>query len=235
LWPTSPGPTITNHVKLISSSSLEDVIIQKYAFELSWGGQLFYQGTSSFGYFPLPMLENQSGLDGGQTNKTWHAENPDSGRWQKNQTSSNNNKSLKVAGLPEIDKLWISPSGGNYSSGYLFVRQSLNPDAWFYRAHFYQDPVMPGSLGVETMAQALISSASLLDLPGRLKWRIKTGGEISWKYRGQITPDIREFEIELHIKNISQTSQGSEISADGMLWKDSKPIYKVENITLETY
>ena len=235
LWPTSPGPTITNHVKLISSSSLEDVIIQKYAFELSWGGQLFYQGTSSFGYFPLPMLENQSGLDGGQTNKSWHAENPDSGRWQKNQTSSNNNESLKVAGLPEIDKLWISPSGGNYSSGYLFVRQSLDPDAWFYRAHFYQDPVMPGSLGVETMAQALISSASLLDLPGRLKWRIKTGGEISWKYRGQITPDIREFEIELHIKNISQTSQGSEISADGMLWKDSKPIYKVENITLETY
>ncbi|RLD92835.1 MAG: hypothetical protein DRJ13_16140, partial [Bacteroidetes bacterium] len=42
LWPTSPGPTITNHVKLLSSSSLEDVIIQKYAFELSWGGQLFY-------------------------------------------------------------------------------------------------------------------------------------------------------------------------------------------------
>ena len=235
LWPTSPAATITNHVRLISSSSLEDVIIQKYAFELSWGGELFYHGTSSFGYFPLPMLENQSGLDGGHTNKTWHAENSDSGSWQTTQTSSTDYDSLKVAGLPEIDKLWISPSGGDYSSGYLFARQALNPDAWFYQAHFYQDPVMPGSLGVETMAQALISSASFLDLPGSLKWRIRTGGEISWKYRGQITPDIREFEIELHIKNIIQTSQGSEISADGMLWKDSKPIYKVENITLETY
>ena len=94
---------------------------------------------------------------------------------------------------------------------------------------------MPGSLGVETMAQALIASTSYLGLPKPLKWRIRTGGEISWKYRGQITPDIKQFEIELHIRNISQTSQGSEISADGMLWKDSKPIYRVENITLETY
>ena len=94
---------------------------------------------------------------------------------------------------------------------------------------------MPGSLGVETMAQALIKSASAWDLPENLKWRSKTGGKINWKYRGQITPDIMEFEIELHIKNISQTSEGAEIIADGILWKDSKPIYKVENITLESY
>ena len=234
-WPTSPSATITNRVRLLSSNSLEDVVIQKYAYELSWGGQLFYQGTSSFGYFPLPMLENQAGLDGGQTNRTWHADNPESGSWQITLPTSSSNESLKVAGLPEIDKRWISPSGGNYSSGYIFAQQALVPEAWFYQAHFYQDPVMPGSLGVETMAQALIASASFLDIPSRLKWRIKTGGEISWKYRGQITPDIKKFEIELHIKNISQTSQGSEISADGMLWKDSKPIYRVENITLETY
>ena len=74
-WPTSPTKTITNHVRLLSSSALEDVIIQNYSFELSWGGQTFYQGTSSFGYFPLPMLENQSGLDVGQTNRTWQEEN----------------------------------------------------------------------------------------------------------------------------------------------------------------
>ena len=94
---------------------------------------------------------------------------------------------------------------------------------------------MPGSLGVETMAQALIKSASAWDLPENLKWRSKAGGKINWKYRGQITPEIKEFEIELHIKNISQTSEGAEISADGILWKDSKPIYKVDNISLETY
>jgi len=94
---------------------------------------------------------------------------------------------------------------------------------------------MPGSLGVETMAQVLIKSASTWDLPENLNWRSKTGGKIIWKYRGQITPDIREFEIELHIKNIVHASGRAEISADGTLWKNSKPIYKVENITLESY
>jgi PfaB family protein len=234
-WPTSPTKTITNHVRLLSSSALEDVIIQNYAFELSWGGQTFYQGTSSFGYFPLPMLENQSGLDVGQTNRTWQEENPGSGSWLRTLSSKTNEESWSEARLPDIDEIWISPSGGRFSSGYLYSRIPINNNAWFYQAHFYQDPVMPGSLGVETMAQALIKSASAWDLPENLKWRSKAGGKINWKYRGQITPDIKEFEIELHIKNISQTSEGVEISADGILWKDSKPIYKVENISLETY
>jgi len=234
-WPTTPTKTITNHVKLLSSSALEDVIIQNYAFELSWGGQTFYQGTSSFGYFPLPMLENQSGLDVGQTNRTWQEENPSSGSWLRTISSKTNEKSRSEARLPEIDEIWISLTGGRFSSGYLYSRIPINNNAWFYQAHFYQDPVMPGSLGVETMAQALIKRASAWDLPENLKWRSKAGGKINWKYRGQITPDIREFEIELHIKNISQTPEGAEISADGILWKDSKPIYKVENITLETY
>jgi len=234
-WPTSPTKTITNHVRLLSSSALEDVIIQNYAFELSWGGQSFYQGTSSFGYFPLPMLENQSGLDVGQTNSTWQEENPSSGSWSTTLSSNANGKSWSEARLPDIDEIWISLSGGRFSSGYLFSRIPINANAWFYQAHFYQDPVMPGSLGVEAMAQALIKSASAWGLPENLKWRSKAGGKISWKYRGQITPDIKEFEIELHIKNISQTSQGAEISADGILWKDSKPIYKVDNINLETY
>jgi len=234
-WPTSPTKTITNHVRLLSSSALEDVIIQNYAFELSWGGHSFYQGTSSFGYFPLQMLENQSGLDVGQTNRTWQEENPGSGSWLSSLSSKTNEKSQSEAGLPDIDEIWISPSGGRFSSGYLYSRIPINNNAWFYQAHFYQDPVMPGSLGVETMVQALIKSASAWDLPENLKWRSKTGGKINWKYRGQITPDIMEFEIELHIKNISQTSEGAEIIADGILWKDSNPIYKVENISLETY
>ena len=234
-WPSSPTKTITNHVELISSSALEDVIIQKYSFSLSWSDQIFYEGTSSFGYFTLPMLENQSGLDTGKTSKTWRDENPSSGNWLNVQSPQINHGSRNEAGLPEIEKLWISPAGGQYSSGYIFLRMPLDKNAWFYQAHFYQDPVMPGSLGVETMAQALLKSASAFGLPEDLKWRIKTGGKINWKYRGQITPDIKEFEIELDIKNINQTKHKTEIIADGMLWKESKPIYKIENITLETY
>ena len=234
-WPAHPTETITNQVKLLSSSSLEDVIIQTYAFELSWGGQLFYKGTSSFGYFPLPMLENQTGLEAGQSNKQWREDHPGSGNWHKFQSSPTNKITHQGAGLPEISEIWISPNGGNFSSGYLFSRRNLHEDDWFYKAHFFQDPVMPGSLGVENMAQALVASAPTWNLSEHYKWRIKTGKKTSWKYRGQITPNISDFDIELHVKYINQTTQGAEICADGILWKNSKPIYMVENISLETY
>ena len=234
-WPESSGKIITNQVKLLSSSSLEDVIIQNYAFELFWGDQRFYQGTSSFGYFPLNMLENQAGLDGNQKINTWFEENPGSGEWIETSQSESSRPSALKAGLPTIDKLWISRTGGKYSQGYIYLRQTLPSDSWFYQAHFYQDPVMPGSLGVETMAQALMASSSEWDLPTDLNWRIKPGANLSWKYRGQITPDIKEIMIDIHIKKISRTNNNWEISADGQLWKESKRIYQVDNLSLETY
>jgi PfaB family protein len=234
-WPEAPGNVITNNVKLLSSSSLEDVIIQNYAFELLWGDQKFYQGTSSFGYFPLPMLENQAGLDGNRATATWYEDNSQSGEWIKISQPGISDPSLKEAQLPEIDKLWISRTGGKYSEGYLYLHQILPRDPWFYHAHFYQDPVMPGSLGVETMVQAMISGISQWDLPSDLNWRIKPGAKLSWKYRGQITPDIKDFIIDIHLKKITRTNTSWEIRADGQLWKESKRIYQVDNLTLETY
>ena len=221
-WPESPDKTITNRVRLLSSSSLEDVIIQKYAFELTWGGKPLYKGTSSFGYFPLAMLENQAGLDAGKKLKIWQNENPTSGTWHKVQPLNAKTDQLKEASLPGLNEVWISLSGGKYSEGYLYSRQSLRADAWFYKAHFYQDPVMPGSLGVETMTQVMITSISAWDLPNDLNWKIKPNGKTSWKYRGQITPDIRILKLNCISTNITQTSDGWEISADGLLWKEFK-------------
>ena len=30
---------------------------------------------------------------------------------------------------------------------------AVDPSAWFFKAHFYQDPVIPGSLGLESLLQ----------------------------------------------------------------------------------
>ena len=143
--------------------------------------------------------------------------------------------SVGVGNIPGINKMWISKTGGKYSQGYIYMPQEISADSWFYQAHFYQDPVMPGSLGVETMAQAMISSAPNWEIPPDLKWRIKPDSKLIWKYRGQITPDIPEFIIDIHIKDISRTNNSWQISADGQLWKGSKRIYQVDNLSLETY
>jgi hypothetical protein len=55
-----------------------------------------------------------------------------------------------------------------------------------------------------------------------------------WKYRGQITPDIGQIRIEIHLKSITRTSSGWEIRADGNLWKGPRRIYQVEDISLES-
>ena len=173
-WPENPGNLIRNKVELLSSSSLEDVIIQNYSFELSWGKEPFYRGRSSFGYFPLPMLQNQVGLDANQQILSWYRENPEAGEWS-SLTPSPRSRSLNgTASLPIVDRIWISRQGGDHGRGYLFLEQAVPIDAWFYQAHFYQDPVMPGSLGVEIMAQALRSAADTWGVPPGKDWRIQT-------------------------------------------------------------
>jgi PfaB family protein len=233
-WPESPPRTLSNRVVLLSSSELEDVIIQKYSFQLSWGGSALYRGTSSFGYFPHSMLESQAGLDRGHHTRTWLETHPDAGAWTGIPARSESGSSASQARMPVVERLWISPAGGKHSSGYVYLTQQLSGREWFYQAHFYQDPVMPGSLGVETIARGMMAAAPAWDVPAHLQWRIKPGIRMVWKYRGQITPDIGQIRIEIHLKSITRTSSGWEIRADGDLWKGPRRIYQVEDISLES-
>jgi 3-hydroxymyristoyl/3-hydroxydecanoyl-(acyl carrier protein) dehydratase len=228
-----PELPITNRVELLSSSSLGDVIIQKYQFELSQGGQSFFKGSSSFGYFTPQMLKNQNGLDGEQERQPWQEQNPDAGSWMDLRRTS-----LPLNGipaLPSIEHAWLARRGGDHQEGYLYLTQSIPENSWFYSAHFYQDPVMPGSLGVETMAAALGAAAPQWGIPGNLGSKMAPNTQLAWKYRGQITPDIRKITVDLHIKSIINKGPTWEITADGQLWKGSKRIYLVENLCLESF
>lgn len=94
---------------------------------------------------------------------------------------------------------------------------------------------MPGSLGVETMAQALIKSAKFWEIPETLRWRVKPELKTIWKYRGQITREITQVGIELHIKSIETENQQWQIIADGNLWNGEVRIYHINDLALETY
>jgi len=153
-WPNLPGRTIDNRVQLLSSSALGSTIIQKYAFELSLDGRVFYHGESSFGYFTPGMLQSQAGLDGGQPRRPWQRENPGAGSWLNSLPAGSPGHSGRPS-VPQPDRLWAAPEGGPHGQGYLYLTFQPDPEDWYFRAHFYQDPVMPGSLGVEAMRLAL--------------------------------------------------------------------------------
>lgn len=85
------------------------------------------------------------------------------------------------------------------------------------------------------MSQALIKWAPLWDISEDQQWRIKPGQKTTWKYRGQITRDVNQIEIELHIKSITAGNQGWEIIADGDLWNGEGRIYHITDLALESY
>lgn len=85
------------------------------------------------------------------------------------------------------------------------------------------------------MAAAVRTAATQWGIPGDLSWQMAAKNPLSWKYRGQITPDIRQIGVDLHIKSLIKKGPAWEITADGQLWKGSKRIYLVENLCLESY
>ncbi len=232
-WPQLAGNTIQNRVELLSTSRMGEIIIQKYAFQLQRNGRPFYSGETSFGYFTLSALKNQVGLDRGQRVLPWKEEHPSRGSWTSLSGVSAPDQEPFRPQVPDLNRLWASPSGGKHGKGYLYLTYPIAPGAWYFDAHFHQDPVMPGSLGVEIMSQALRKGSRILKIADSTRGHIHPGSDTTWRYRGQVTREAGHIQIEVHIRNIQDTARGVSITADGSLWNQDLRIYHVEGLTLE--
>ena len=76
---------------------------------------------------------------------------------------------------------------GKYNKGYMYGSRIVDPKDWFFSCHFWLDPVMPGSLGIEAYGQLLEYYAMAHGICDKYKNpRFKQlKGKCSWKYRGQ--------------------------------------------------
>ncbi len=55
-----------------------------------------------------------------------------------------------------LDEVWLYPPDADPQGKPLLCGiKRVNPADWFFQAHFYQDPVWPGSLGLEAMLQLM--------------------------------------------------------------------------------
>ena len=57
--------------------------------------------------------------------------------------------------MVDRDRRATSPTAGRTGSGSSSGAIAVDPAFWFFQAHFYQDPVWPGSLGLESFLQLL--------------------------------------------------------------------------------
>ena len=105
----------------------------------------------------------------------------------------------------------------------------MDPKEWFFKAHFYQDPVCPGSLGIESFLQ-LLKYAALQRWPNLSDSHYfvhSTELQHMWKYRGQILSENQQIQVEACVTAIDEDPP--EIRADGYLYVGGLCIYKMEN------
>ncbi|MGW8187283.1 MAG: hypothetical protein ACWGNK_08445, partial [Desulfobacterales bacterium] len=98
---------------------------------------------------------------------------------------------------------------------------------------FHQDPVCPGSLGIESLLQ-------LLKYDAIRRWGHLVAGHRfehlvhephTWQYRGQIAPLNQLVEIEATITTVID-EPNPEIRAEGLLKVDGLVIYQMKNFGL---
>ena len=243
------GKTITNKAVLASSVALGGTILQNYTFECAVDGHVFYKGKSSFGFFPADALASQAGLDKGAEVEAWYkTENLSPQDYMQIKLDSLYGK-MKLAKAPEgkphyrlaedqltlVDNLRIAKDKGQYGKGYIHATKFVKPYEWFFTCHFYQDPVMPGSLGVEAIHQAMQVFALQQDLGKDFKspkFVQLPNHKTNWKYRGQILTHVKEMHLEIHIKTVEQRGTQLAIIGDAYLWNEGMRIYQVTDLGL---
>lgn len=242
------GKTITNTATLISSTSIQGTILQRFDFQVTCEDAVFYEGSAAFGHFSAQMLVNQTGLDKGQTISPWIATTKLHQavimldlRCLENRTRfyhrnpANPSYRLAQHQLDLLHEVKIVQQGGRYQQGYVYAKKTVKPSDWYFKCHFYRDPVMPGSLGVEAMIQAMQVYALALDLGRHLRspyFSSLSDHTIAWKYRGQIPQEDADMHVEIHFSHVEITQEKVILIADASLWKNHLRIYEVKNLAI---
>jgi 3-hydroxymyristoyl/3-hydroxydecanoyl-(acyl carrier protein) dehydratase len=132
--------------------------------------------------------------------------------------------------LDRITGYW--PTGGAAALGRVRAEITVDPGVWFFKAHFFQDPVMPGSLGVEAMCQLLqwymIERGIGVDLPDARFEPVALNERLAWTYRGQIVPSDSLVTVELEVLEISHRM----VFAEAWLWVDGRRIYHLPRFAM---
>lgn len=182
---------------------------------------------TAFGFFSPEALKNQVGLrvKPGALDAL-SAPAPVSLRYRDEELSGT--PWLAQGRLQVIDRVNFWPGGGEHGLGRLVAEYDVRPEAWFFKAHFFQDPVQPGSLGLEAMQQAARAAVRLSGLAGdaTVFEPVAVGQTFSWKFRGQVIPTNGRTRSEIEIQSVTREHDGVLVVFNGAFWVDDLCIYE---------
>ncbi|HKK91158.1 MAG TPA: SDR family NAD(P)-dependent oxidoreductase [Desulfobacteraceae bacterium] len=235
--------TITMGARMTNVSKAGGLIIQDFAMEVRKGQEILYKGSTNFGFFTEQALANQTGIKNSPLDHTPSKEErhtfqavvfKDEAPLDPQDQNVDADSGMPSKALRMIDTIDLFlPHGGYYQKGYIKAGKTVDPNEWFFKAHFYQDPVCPGSLGLESFLQTIrfFALKTLDPAPGTFQVQIAATPH-KWSYRGQITPAGKSIEIQTHIKEVS-TGTVPVITADGILSVDGLVIYQMEDFAVQ--
>ncbi len=238
--------TLRVRCRMTKVSVSGDIIIEAFEFKVLRRMGLVYEGTTVFGFFTAEALADQKGIQrrDSETVVTATEEQtlfepvtlsdeapltPEDPHF-----STLTDLALPAKALRMIDRIEAcQPHGGARKLGWLLASKRIDPQEWFFKAHFHQDPVCPGSLGIESLLQ-------LLKYDAIRRWRHLVAGHRfehsvlethTWQYRGQIVPHNQQVDVEAEITSVIDEPT-PELKADGLLKVDGLVIYQMKNFGL---
>ena len=119
----------------------------------------------------------------------------------------------------------IDDHSGIFNKGSIEAELNVNPDLWFFKCHFKEDPVMPGCLGLDAMWQLLGFYLLWTGLPGIGR----ALGADNVKFFGQVLPSAGKVTYKLDIKRV--INRGAIVGlANGEMYVDGRKIYSAEKL-----
>jgi len=219
--------TITSRAKLVNIARQGTVTLVSFEVQMFLDSEPLIEMKTGFGFFTKDDLARQTGLPPTAEELASFLEPSDFA----GNVASSRVASGKLLMIDRITGLWPDPDGS--WRGRIRAIREVRPTDWYFKAHFYQDPVQPGSLGLEALIQTLQFYAIHRGIGGEFKQPcFETAPHTIWKYRGQVTPLNRRIETEVRVTGVERIADGYFIQAEGWLWADGVRIYQMPQFGL---
>ena len=224
---TSHCGTLTTTVKITKVSHSAGMIIQHYDFTTRSGDNIIYKGDTNFGFFSREALARQVGL------REVAVYQPDAAEALRGRSLAYpGNGPFPTGRLRLVEQIDLFvPDGGPEGLGFITGSYAIDPGEWYFKAHFYQDPVCPGSLGVESFLQVVRYVAhTLWDGTANSCYDVTPGQSHRWIYRGQVVPTSKRVVAQAVVTAVDHERQA--LRADGFLSVDGRLIFQMSDFGL---
>ena len=228
---------LTTEATMTSASVLGSMVIVGFEVEVRASFGPVYSLSTVFGFFPGEALANQAGLPTTDAQRASLVEAcPSTPQRVPARIEDHLGGAIadgRLATLDRVTGLW--PQGGAAGLGRIRAERSIDPSHWYFKAHFFQDSVQPGSIGIDAMLQALRLLAVELELQPESETAERTrfevaapGVDMTWKYRGQVVPTNGCVVVDIEVSE----RRGDLLVGRGSLWVDGKRIYEADGLSV---